>query len=155
MPIATERLLLEEPDDAERAAIASRDRAGRAWAADYPTDGDVVAATMTAAAPWLGFQVRERSSGLAIGGVGFHGAPDAEGAVEIGYGLAESARGKGYATEAVAALVAYARDRGARAVIARTEPGNAPSAAVLDRCGFLLERPAEGDDDLHVHRRVL
>ena len=36
-----------------------------------------------------------------IGAAGFTGQPDETGAVRVGYGLAESARGHGYATEAL------------------------------------------------------
>ena len=40
-----------------------------------------------------------------IGAAGFQGPPDDTGAVRVGYGLAESARGHGYATEALRALL--------------------------------------------------
>ncbi|MFM8943699.1 MAG: GNAT family N-acetyltransferase [Actinomycetota bacterium] len=143
MEIATARLVLVPLDADERAAISGGRRDGRRWADDYPTEGDVVIAGMSSAPPpWSHFQVRERASGLAVGGVGFHGVP-ADGVVEIGYGLAESARGNGYATEAVRALVDLAREHGATAVIAHTDAGNAASDRVLARVGFT--RPSTDD----------
>jgi [ribosomal protein S5]-alanine N-acetyltransferase len=43
-----------------------------------------------------------------IGSVNLKGPPDEHGDVEIGWGLHESARGKGYATEAAAAVIQWA-----------------------------------------------
>ena len=143
--IETARLALASVD--EWRAVANLDRSGRAWAEDYPTEGDVViaglvvagmAAPPTDADPWGPFQVRERDSGLAIGGAGFKGPPDVDGCVEIGYGLAPSARGRGYAREAVQALCDLAVARGVRAVTAETEAGNVASARVLEACGFAV-----------------
>lgn len=73
-----------------------------------------------------------------IGDAGFHAPPDEHGEVEVAYSLAPAYRGRGYATEAVAALVdrAFADPRVAAAV-ATTAAGNAPSARVLKRCGFV------------------
>jgi [ribosomal protein S5]-alanine N-acetyltransferase len=50
----------------------------------------------------------ERSSNAVIGSVNLKGPPDEHGDVEIGWGLHESARGKGYATEAAAAVIQWA-----------------------------------------------
>ena len=50
--------------------------------------------------PFGYYQIRRQSDRLAIGGVGFKGPPDG-GVVEIGDGLVPSARGHGYATEAL------------------------------------------------------
>jgi RimJ/RimL family protein N-acetyltransferase len=43
-----------------------------------------------------------------IGLGGFKGAPDADGMVEIGYGIAPEYRGKGYATEAAQGMIRHA-----------------------------------------------
>lgn len=51
------------------------------------------------------------SDGQAVGGIGFKGQPQG-GCVEIGYGLVPSARGHGYAAEALVALLAVAADHG-------------------------------------------
>lgn len=83
------------------------------------------------------FALVRRDDGLAVGGIGFHSAPDEEGRVEIGYDLTKAARGNGYATEALRTLAdwALARDD-VRSLFATTEPANAPSQAVLSRAGF-------------------
>ncbi|MEU9247239.1 GNAT family N-acetyltransferase [Streptomyces sp. NPDC048385] len=83
------------------------------------------------------FALVRREDGRAIGGIGFHSAPDDEGRVEIGYDLTEAARGHGYATEALRALAdrAFARDD-VRSLFATTEVANIASQSVLTRAGF-------------------
>jgi RimJ/RimL family protein N-acetyltransferase len=93
------------------------------------------------AGPWVPYTIEVRASGRVVGGAGFHGPPDACGTVEIGYGLAESARGHGYAGEAVSALVALAAQLGARQAVAELEYDNRPSANVLRRAGFAEQAP--------------
>lgn len=147
--ITTERLLLETLTADEAAAIRAGDRAGRCWADDYPTDGDAVVAGIIGEAgdaydeeAELGvLQIRLASSGEAVGGVGFLSGADADGIAEIGYGIAESVRGQGIATEAVAAVLGWAAGSGITAVEAVTDPENRPSHRVLERCGF--ERAGE------------
>jgi RimJ/RimL family protein N-acetyltransferase len=56
----------------------------------------------------LGFTMMDRISGAVVGTCGFKGPPGADGTVEIAYGVAPDQQGKGYATEAAEALVAYA-----------------------------------------------
>jgi [ribosomal protein S5]-alanine N-acetyltransferase len=77
-----------------------------------------------------------------VGHAGFHGAPGVNGlgrvgALELGYTIFSSFRGRGYATEVAAALVAWARaERGVRDFIASVGPDNAPSLAVVTKLGF-------------------
>nr|WP_190017590.1 GNAT family N-acetyltransferase [Streptomyces lucensis] len=83
------------------------------------------------------FALVRHEDGRAIGGIGFHGAPDEEGRVEIGYDLVEGARGQGYATEAARALAEWALSRDdVDLVFATVERDNAPSQRVLERAGF-------------------
>jgi RimJ/RimL family protein N-acetyltransferase len=92
----------------------------------------------TATDPWLhGFAVVHRENNLVIGSAGFKGPPDAEGIVELAYGIVLGYQGRGYATEAAAALVAYAfaSDR-VRLVRAHTRPTPNASTRVLTKCGF-------------------
>ena len=49
-----------------------------------------------------------REDRLAVGSMGFKAPPDGTGTVEIGYAVNRSHRGRGYATEMAAALVAWA-----------------------------------------------
>jgi ribosomal-protein-alanine N-acetyltransferase len=94
--------------------------------------------TSSGADPWLhGFAVVERASGSVIGSAGFKGPPDSAGMVEIAYGIVPSCQGRGYATEAAAALVAFARDdERVRLVRAHTLPTRNASTRVLAKCGF-------------------
>jgi RimJ/RimL family protein N-acetyltransferase len=142
--ITTERLVLETLTADEAAAIRSGDRTGRCWALDYPTDGDALVAAVIGEAgdaydeeADIGvLQVRRAATGEAIGGVGFLSGADEDGIAEIGYGFAESVRGQGLATEAVAAVLGWVAGSGVAAVEALTEPANTASHRVLERCGF-------------------
>lgn len=74
-----------------------------------------------------------------VGIVGYKGPPDANGSVELGYSLIPSAQGKGYASEAVNAMVDHALTVPAvTRVIAETMPALSPSIRVLERTGFRL-----------------
>lgn len=80
-----------------------------------------------------------------IGDVGFHGPPDDHGSLEVGYALAPQWRGRGYATEAVGLLCAWAEAReGVTELTARTDPDNVASARVLERLGFVATGAAGG-----------
>jgi RimJ/RimL family protein N-acetyltransferase len=87
---------------------------------------------------WLhGFAVVEQGRDEVIGGIGFKGPPDAEGMVEIGYGIVASREGRGYATEAAAAVVDFAfKQPAVRVVRAHTLPQKNASTRVLGKCGF-------------------
>ena len=87
--------------------------------------------------PWThGFGVVHVASGLVIGACGFKGPPT-DGTVEIAYGVVPDYQGKGYATEAAQALIAYARDSGqVRTIRAHTLPEPNASTRVLAKCGF-------------------
>ena len=80
----------------------------------------------------------------AVGAGGFHGPPDADGVVEIGYSVLPVFEGRGYATEIVRALVqeAFASGRVKR-IIARTTTANAGSIQVLERAGFRSVGPGQ------------
>ena len=88
--------------------------------------------------PWvLGFTLVHRVTNVRVGTGGFKGPPDADGMVEIAYGVAPEHQGRGYATEAAEALVAYAFGNGqVRVVRAHTLPENDASKRVLEKCGF-------------------
>lgn len=74
--------------------------------------------------------------GALIGTLGVSGPVDGAGRQEIGYGLVPAARGRGLATEAVAALCAVLERSGVGAVCAQVELGNLPSLRLLERLGF-------------------
>lgn len=95
---------------------------------------------------WHAVWAIEGLGGERIGDLSFKGvSPD--GVTELGYGIDEGHRGKGYATEAVKAMAAWAfGHEGIRAVEAETEAGNGASRRVLEKCGFAAtgEIGAEG-----------
>ena len=153
MDSRTARLTLHAIDELEARRIHDRvPQSGDAWATDYPFDGDLAAIGSFLRAteqngeqrPFGYYQIRRQSDGLAIGGVGFKGAPDG-GGVEIGYGLAPSARGHGYASEALGALVQIAAGLGVTTIRADTDPDNIASQRTLEQAGFY---PVEADSEL-------
>ena len=76
---------------------------------------------------------------LIVGDCGTFGWPDADGVVEIGYGLARPSRGRGYGTEAVRAMCAWLFDEGgAQMIVAGTEASNAASHRLLAKVGFTV-----------------
>lgn len=154
MDSRTARLILHPIDELEARRIHDRaPQPGDAWAADYPFEGDVAAVGGFLHAteqngeqrPFGYYQIRRQTDGIAIGGVGFIERPDGD-IVEIGYGLAPSARGHGYAAEALAALVRIAADLGVTTVRADTDHGNPASQRTLEHAGF---HQLESDSELH------
>ncbi|HXR23185.1 MAG TPA: bifunctional GNAT family N-acetyltransferase/class I SAM-dependent methyltransferase [Acidimicrobiales bacterium] len=158
--VRTLRLLLHAIDVAEGERIAARSAGpGDAWADDFPFEGDVgaVGSFLRATAnsgeqrPFGYYRITRLADGRAVGGIGFKGQPDG-GCVEIGYGLAPSARGHGYAAEAVVAVLAIAADQGLSRVIAGTALDNIASQRALVRAGFRL---IGNDGELHHYEAVL
>lgn len=78
----------------------------------------------------------ERAETILVGSVGFKGKPDRHGCVEIGYGIEPGVRRRGYATEAVPALVDWAWGRGVARIVAECRPDNVASIRVLERIGM-------------------
>ena len=72
-----------------------------------------------------------------VGSVVFHGAPDDDGVVEVGYGVEQSSQGRGYGSEATCAAVQWALTQpGVRSVIATTFPWHTASVKILRRAGL-------------------
>lgn len=87
------------------------------------------------------YHVIEQASGALVGHIGFHGGPDADHAVRIGYAIASGARRQGYATEAVAWIIEVAAAQpGVSAVRADTVRDNVASQRALERNGLALVR---------------
>ena len=88
-----------------------------------------------------------------IGHAGFHGPPGINnlrkpGALEVGYTIFEPHRGRGYATEAVRALLEWARaEYGVGHFLASVAPENAPSLAIVRRLGFVETGRVWDDED--------
>ncbi len=115
-------------------------RAGRRqpnWAEGYPREDDVDAlSSVSVPTPWSARHIERRSDGLVVGSAGCFGPPDADGWVEIGYGLVESARGAGLMTDVVGSLCRAIEARGHAESCAHTLPDNRESQRVLARLGF-------------------
>lgn len=158
--LRTTNLELHPIDVAEGERIVAR-TAGPddSWAPDFPFEGDVGAVggflRATAASgeqrPFGFYRITRLADGRAIGGVGFKGQPFG-GCVEIGYGLAPSARGDGYAAEAAVALLVLAAENGVTKVIADTTLDNIASQRTLVRAGFRL---VGADDTLQQYEALL
>jgi RimJ/RimL family protein N-acetyltransferase len=102
-----------------------------------------------AADPWVhGFAVVHRESRSVIGCASFKGPPDEEGVVEIAYGIVSGYQGRGHATEAAAALVAFAFGSGRVSLVrAHTLPTPNASTRVLAKCGFKRMGEVEDPED--------
>ena len=86
---------------------------------------------------YTSWEIILQDSSCSVGGIGFAGLPDDEGATEIGYALDEKFRGKGIATEAVQALSDWAfQDPGLHKLRAETPVGNVGSQRVLEKNKF-------------------
>jgi RimJ/RimL family protein N-acetyltransferase len=87
--------------------------------------------------PWRIRLMVLRDEGLVIGSVDLKGPPGAAGAVDMGWGVDSTHRGRGYATEAACAVLAWLLAQpGVRRVTARIQPENLPSIGVARRLGL-------------------
>ena len=78
----------------------------------------------------------ERSSNTVVGSITLKGPP-LDGDVEIGWGLHADARGKGYATEASAAVIRWVAEHAGVTSISATVPDdNFPSQRLATRLGL-------------------
>lgn len=85
---------------------------------------------------WGVWLVLPRAQPTLAGSVGFKGKPDADACVEIGYGIEPGFRGRGYATEATAALVGWGWRQGVRRIVAECRDDNPASIRVLEKVGM-------------------
>jgi RimJ/RimL family protein N-acetyltransferase len=107
----------------------------------YPEGGAEVwiarASGERAAGRGLAVSIEERASGQIIGAMGLE-TGDEEDRLEIGYWIGRPFWGKGYATEAAAALTSWALSlHEIREVHACVFPGNPASVRVLEKAGFI------------------
>jgi RimJ/RimL family protein N-acetyltransferase len=72
-----------------------------------------------------------------IGSTSFHGVPDENGMMEIGIGIEEPFRGKGYAREALRGMWNWVcGEPGVKILRYTVSPSNAPSIAIIEGFGF-------------------
>jgi ribosomal-protein-alanine N-acetyltransferase len=142
--LVTSRLVLEPLSrETARAVVEGRPdslQRGEGWPHDDTFDALRMVAEHGSDA-WLILE-----DGVVVGDAGTHGPPDERGDVEIGYGLAAPARGRGLSSEFVPALAQHllARPEVNRVVAREVLADNVPSRRALERAGFELEREADG-----------
>jgi RimJ/RimL family protein N-acetyltransferase len=151
-PLVTPRLRLRRsrPEDAETISAYRSDPDVHRYQGWERTDPDGVRGEieeMAGRAPgapggWMQLSVEDRDTGKLVGDVGLSPADDEPGVIKIGYTMSPSFQGRGYATEAVTALVVYAFDTlGADVVRAYASAENLPSIRVAEKVGMrLVER---------------
>jgi RimJ/RimL family protein N-acetyltransferase len=94
---------------------------------------------------WNGFFFIHQKDNVLVGNGGFYGQPDDSGTVEIGYEIAPEYWNRGFATEAVQAMInfAFAHEE-VKAIMAHTLAEKNASNKVLQKVG--MEFVAEIDD---------
>ena len=95
-----------------------------------------------------------QNENIGAGMVGFKGAPDENGRVEIGYGIDPVFQGRGYMTEAVRTLTAWAFSHPECLLVTATQVllENAASQKVLVRNGFVESGADETGISYHLTR---
>jgi ribosomal-protein-alanine N-acetyltransferase len=146
MMLTTERLLLRPFRPGDRAAV-------HAYAADpavvefmeygpnteAETDEFMAEALVPLPGKWLWALVR-RGDEAVIGAAQLIVQSDLHHRGEMGYVLARSAWGRGYATEAAGALIDFGlTDAGLHRIMATTDPANSASVRVLEKIGMRRE----------------
>jgi aminoglycoside 6'-N-acetyltransferase len=161
--LLTDRLRLRRsvPEDAPTISAYRSDPMVHRWQGWERTDVEGVRAEieqMAGRAPgepggWVQLSVEERDTGRLVGDVGMSPADGEPGVMKVGYTMSPAAQGRGYATEAVQALVGYAFDRlGADAVRAFAHGDNAASHRVAEKAGLeLVERIERHRDGATFH----
>jgi RimJ/RimL family protein N-acetyltransferase len=157
--IQSERLCLRQLEAEEaRALLQGKADPERPWMAGYPMQGTLIAVEAFVRAIDGGsdpgaygvYQLVRSSDAMVVGDIGFHGPPSRSRSVTVGYGLAPGARGHGYATEALKAVVAWALAQPeVTSVEADTTHANLPSQRVMERAGM---RCYDRNDQLRFYR---
>jgi RimJ/RimL family protein N-acetyltransferase len=89
---------------------------------------------------WFHLAMEERASGTILGDCVLHVREDDPRQAEIGFTLARAHQGRGYAAEAVAAVLGYAFGTlGLHRVVAITDARNGAAARLLERVGMRRE----------------
>lgn len=138
--LTTDRLVLRLWSTDEITAVLGDGRMAH-WAEDFPAEGDLVIADAIAGQSGepgeYGHRlIVERQSDLVVGSISLLWPPS-EGALEFGYGIVASRRGRGYAPEATQALVEFALSSPeVHTVYADVELSNPASARVLEKAGL-------------------
>jgi RimJ/RimL family protein N-acetyltransferase len=166
--LTTERLILRGHrlgDFQDYAALRGDPEVARYIGGKTRTPAESWSRLLHSAGHWslLGFgfwMVEERSSGRFVGEVGFADfkrdlGPDFDGAPEAGWVLAPWAHGKGYATEAAGAALAWGeREKGMTRFVCMIDRDHEGSLRVAEKCGFRIfaETEFQGDPVILLER---
>jgi RimJ/RimL family protein N-acetyltransferase len=149
--LATPRLRIRRfaASDAEALSAYRSDPAVarlQAWDAPYPIeDAKRFVASLAEAAPgtpgtWFQFAVTRAECDALVGDVALHTLKSEPRQAELGFTFAAAHQGRGFAAEAVAAVLDYAFGRLAmHRVVALTDARNARAQRLLERLGFRRE----------------
>lgn len=149
-PLRTERLLLRPARRADAPALAARRSDPQVaeyqnWITPFTLDDATALLTAAATTPgpipddWFMLTVTDPTDTTVYGDLALHLTFDGR-CAEIGYTFAREHWGRGYAVEAVEALVSFLfTDLHVTRVHAQLHPDNHASAQVLERTGFLWE----------------
>ena len=141
MFIRTERLFLRPgwPEDLDDLLEALSDEAVQRTAAFSPPPPtrqgahDYLGGAVDPRFPRFCMYLRSAPGAKLVGGIGLARRGDE---VELGYWIAAAHRGRGYAAEAVRAMVEYARALGHRRLIVKHLARDDASVSVLEAAGF-------------------
>ncbi len=150
-PLETERLVLRPFDDGDLDALYAMqsDPESARWLYNDPLElGEtktslarkISGSSLAAEGQWLSAAVVLRATGEQVGAVSLLWASELHRSGELGFIFAREHQGRGYATEAARALLAFAFDElRLHRVIGRLEPRNIGSARVLEKLGMRRE----------------
>jgi RimJ/RimL family protein N-acetyltransferase len=111
-----------------------------------------------ASADWVARAAVAVPEGFVVGHAGFHGPPDAEGTVEVGYSVDPAYRRRGYARAMLTALIERSvQDPAVHGVRASIRPDNKASLATIAGFGFAkIGEQWDAEDGLeHVYWRAV
>lgn len=98
--------------------------------------------------PWITGILWDEAAGVAVGQSGFHGAPDADGMVEVGYAVDPAYRRRGYARAALELAIEHARaEESVRTLRATISPENEASLALIAQYPFVRNGEQWDEDD--------
>lgn len=154
--LRTERLLLRrsQPRDAEAISAYRSDpdvHQHQGWARTDPDHVRQEIEEMLQRTPgepgWVQFTLETLEDRGLVGDIGLSPRADEPGVVMVGYTIAPDHQRKGYATEAMDALVRYALDQlGADVVRAYADADNVASVLVAEKVGLVVVERFEGTD---------
>ena len=116
-----------------------------AWAHTYHAVDDAVEFVRGQSGHWalhnhIGTGIFMKADGTLLGSVGLHLHDLHVPVVELGYWIRSSAEGKGYVSEAVRRMAAFAfTEFGVQRLVIRCDARNIRSKAVAERLGFIAE----------------